>query len=122
MHKEEKTNINNNKIITEYENYDDIKHIPNSNDYPKENLNHIVQANSSDTAIPIKEIEEVIAKAPKLKIEVINSSINPRGIISITPFGIEKGLRNIQDGVTYFGYENNILPKTVSKQTISLII
>ena len=41
-----------------------------------------------------------------MNIELISSCFEPKGLIlKISPFGYEKSLRKENDGITYFGYE-----------------
>jgi hypothetical protein len=41
-----------------------------------------------------------------LNIELISSCFEPKGLIlKISPFGYENSLRKENDGITYFGYE-----------------
>ena len=61
----------------------------------------------------IKEISNVQNKAPKLKIELINSVLLQKGmIINIDAFGMIDSKRTPRDGFTYFGFvENNEPPE-----------
>lgn len=46
---------------------------------------------------------------PQLNLEIINSWLLPKGLnLKINPFGIENSLRNKKDGLTFFGYQENI--------------
>ena len=55
---------------------------------------------------PVLQSKTLLSKAKTLYIDVISSGKDQKGTqLKITPYGIENGLRNIQDGITYFGYE-----------------
>ena len=54
----------------------------------------------------LSKISEVSKKARILNIELISSCFEPQGLIlKINPYGYEKSLRKENDGITYFGYE-----------------
>ena len=56
----------------------------------------------------VSKIDEVSKNAKILNIELISSYFEPKGLIlRITPYGYEKSLRKENDGITYFGYEEN---------------
>ena len=44
-----------------------------------------------------------------LNIEIISSCFEPKGLIlKINPYGYENSLRKEKDGITYFGYEEQL--------------
>lgn len=54
----------------------------------------------------LQKIEEASREGKNLNLEIISSSFEPKGLVlKITPFGYEKSLRGVNDGITYFGYE-----------------
>ena len=56
-----------------------------------------------------KAIEKAAKKAPKLNLEIINSTVLEKGVeLKIGPYGLEKSLRNKKDGFVYFGSFNDI--------------
>lgn len=58
--------------------------------------------------LPNSFIEKNI-KSPNLHLEVINSWILPKGLIlKITPQGLENSLRQKKDGISYFGFQDDI--------------
>ena len=57
-----------------------------------------------DIIIPSRKIN----KDKNLSIEIITSSVMPKGaIIHLTPEGYPEGIHYRKDGVTYFGYTNS---------------
>lgn len=94
----------NNKIQTDFENIEDLNNQINKNPkYLQDNFQSILSAKDLPQ---ITEIKSVLSKAPNLNIEIISSSVEPKGLIlEITPLGLINGKRQIKDGVTYFGYE-----------------
>ena len=57
----------------------------------------------------ISKINEVSKKSKILHIELISSCFEPKGLIlKIGPYGYENSLRNEKDGITYFGYEEQL--------------
>ena len=57
----------------------------------------------------MSKINEVSKKSQILNIELISSCFEPKGLIlKINPYGYEKSLRKENDGITYFGYENQL--------------
>ena len=57
-----------------------------------------------DIIIPSRKI----TKDKNLSIEIITSSVMPKGaIIHLTPEGYPEGIHYRKDGVTYFGYTNS---------------
>lgn len=57
----------------------------------------------------ISKINEVSEKSRILNIELISSCFEPKGLIlKIGPYGYENSLRKEKDGITYFGYEEQI--------------
>ena len=54
----------------------------------------------------LSKISEVSKKSKILNIELISSCFQPKGLIlKINPYGYENSLRKENDGLTYFGYE-----------------
>ena len=99
---------NTNKLITDSENIDDIKnHVlktPNLNLNKNENMKNILNEEKND----IERIKEVMDKSKILKIEIISSSIEPKGnCLIINPLGLTTSQREEKDGITFFGYEKN---------------
>ena len=76
--------------------------------------------NLEESPIKIKNLTDNISKNAKtLNIEIISSIFEPKGLIlKINPYGYEKSLRHSKDGITYFGYEENI----DKEQEVSLLI
>lgn len=71
--------------------------------------------------VNISKINEVSKNSKNLNIEVISSCFEPKGLIlKINPFGYENSLRKENDGVTYFGYEDQF-GKVNIKYSIFLI-
>ena len=63
----------------------------------------------SDYMDNISKINEVSKKSRILNIELISSCFEPKGLIlKIGPYGYENSLRKEKDGITYFGYEEQI--------------
>ena len=57
----------------------------------------------------ISKINEVSKKSKILHIELISSCFEPKGLIlKIGPYGYENSLRKEKDGITYFGYEEQL--------------
>ena len=57
---------------------------------------------------------QINENSPILNIEVISSNFEPKGLIlKINPFGYNQSLRQANDGITYFGYEENPDPANV---------
>lgn len=72
----------------------------------------------NDTDIQIDKITKVIESAPILSLEIITSTNEPRGVtLEITPLGMTKGIRQIKDGYSFFGYETDD-----NKDKVNLII
>ena len=72
----------------------------------KENLNEAFEKVDNNNFDNISKINEVSQKSQILNIELISSCFEPKGLIlKINPYGYEKSLRNQNDGITYFGYE-----------------
>ena len=99
---------NTNKLITDSENIEDIKnHVlktPNLNLNKNENMKNILNEEKND----IERIKEVMDKSKILKIEIISSSIEPKGnCLIINPLGLTTSQREEKDGITFFGYEKN---------------
>ena len=64
----------------------------------------------------ISKIDEVSKKCKILNIELISSCFEPKGLIlNIGPYGYENSLRKEKDGVTYFGYEEQLDMQKVIK-------
>ena len=62
-------------------------------------------------------------KSKILKIEIISSSIEPKGnCLIINPLGLTESKREEKDGITYFGYEDNNKNKNKNKTSIDYII
>ena len=97
----EQNNKTNNqpKIVNSPNNVKDNTQVNNSTTFNKEEY--------------IKEMSKVENKAPKLKIELINSVLLQKGIvINIDAFGMIDSKRISRDGFTYFGFvENNEPPE-----------
>lgn len=92
----------NNKIITDSENIEDFTHQGNlaSHNLIRNDLQNVTNEPEID------QIKQVLSKAPNLNVEIINSSVEPKGLIlQITPLGLINSKRKIKDGITYFGYE-----------------
>ena len=54
-------------------------------------------------------MKEFSKKCKILNIELISSCFEPKGLIlKIGPQGYEKSLRKEKDGITYFGYEEEL--------------
>ena len=65
-----------------------------------------MEKNNSDK---LSKINEVSNNHKILNIEIISSCFEPKGLIlKINPFGYENSLRKENDGVTYFGYEEQL--------------
>ena len=93
---------NTNKLITDSENIDDIKnHVlktPNLNLNKNENMKNILNEEKND----IERIKEVMDKSKILKIEIISSSIEPKGnCLIINPLGLTTSQREEKDGITF---------------------
>ena len=72
----------------------------------KENLSEIFEKIDKNNFDNLSKINEVSKKSKILNIELISSCFEPKGLIlKISPFGYEKSLRKENDGITYFGYE-----------------
>jgi len=72
----------------------------------KENLNETFQKIDKNNFDNLSKINEVSNKSHILNIELISSCFEPKGLIlKINPYGYENSLRNENDGITYFGYE-----------------
>lgn len=94
----------NNKIITDSENIEDFGQQGNlgSHNFIQNDLQKVTYEPEID------RIKQVLSKAPNLNVEVINSSVEPKGLIlQITPLGLINSKRKIKDGITYFGYEKD---------------
>ena len=62
-----------------------------------------IEKNNSNKLLKINEVSN---NYKILNIEIISSCFEPKGLIlKINPYGYEKSLRNQNDGITYFGYE-----------------
>ncbi len=114
---------NTNKLITDSENIDDIKnHVlktPNLNFEKDENIKNLLNEEKND----IERIKDVMDKSKILKIEIISSSIEPKGnCLIINPLGLTESKREEKDGITYFGYEDNNKNKNKNKTSIDYII
>ena len=71
----------------------------------------------------IERIKDVMDKSKILKIEIISSSIEPKGnSLIINPLGLIDSKREEKDGITYFGYEDNNKNKNKNKTSIDYII
>jgi hypothetical protein len=107
----------NNKIGTDSENYEEykaskLKNININNNLIYNNVSNNLQYGLEGNEID--KIKEVFSKSKNLKIEIISSSIGPQSsILIINPLGLENGKRNIKDGISYFGYEENITNPTI---------
>ena len=65
-------------------------------------------------------MKEFSKKCKILNIELISSCFEPKGLIlKIGPQGYEKSLRKEKDGITYFGYEEEI---TENKEVFNYFI
>ena len=111
---------NTNKLITDSENIEDIKnHVlktPNLNFQKEDNIKNLLDEEKND----IERIKDVMDKSKILKIEIISSSIEPKGnSLIINPLGLIDSKREEKDGITFFGYEDN---KNKNKTTIDYII
>ena len=73
----------------------------------KENLSEAFgKVGNSNNFGNISKINEVSKIAHILNIELISSCFEPKGLIlKISPYGYDKSLRKENDGITYFGYE-----------------
>ena len=109
------------KIATDFEKIEDNQNpnnIPINNFYIDSLLDF-----SNNTNNLYSLIQEVYNKAKKLHIEIINSNVEPKGLVlKIDPYGLENGKRNKFDGYTYFGYEENEYEKTVKYKIKYIII
>ena len=99
---------NTNKLITDSENIDDIKnHVlktPKLNFEKDENMKNLLNEEKND----IERIKDIMDKSKILKIEIISSSIEPKGnSLIINPLGLTDSKRDEKDGITFFGYEDN---------------
>ena len=105
-----------NKIGTDSDNFDEIhgttiKNTTLSNKLNQDNLQKIL---SEPDETEIEKIKEVIPKSQNLKIEIISSTTEPKGsILIINPLGLENGKRKSNDGISYFGYEENTKNPTI---------
>ena len=105
-----------NKIGTDSDNFDEIhgttiKNTTIANKINQDNLQNIL---SEPDESEIDKIKEVIPKSQNLKIEIISSTTEPKGsILIINPLGLENGKRKSNDGISYFGYEENTNNPTI---------
>ena len=105
-----------NKIGTDSDNFDEIhgttiKNTTITNKFNQDNLQNIL---SQPDESEIEKIKEVIPKSQNLKIEIISSTTEPKGsILIINPLGLENGKRKSNDGISYFGYEENTKNPTI---------
>ena len=105
-----------NKIGTDSDNFDEIhgttiKNTTIANKINQDNLQNIL---SEPDESEIDKIKEVIPKSQNLKIEIISSTTEPKGsILIINPLGLENGKRKSNDGISYFGYEENTKNPTI---------
>lgn len=107
MKTDKKLFLKNNKIITDCENIEDFNQQGNlgSPNLVRNNLQNIIYEPEIEH---IKQINSVLSKAPNLNVEIISSSVEPKGLIlQITPLGLINSNRKTKDGITYFGYEKD---------------
>ena len=72
----------------------------------KENLAEAFEKVDKHNFDNISKINEVSKNSPILNIELMSSCFEPKGLIlKINPYGYENSLRRENDGITYFGYE-----------------
>ena len=65
-----------------------------------------MEKNNSDKLLKINEVSN---NYKILNIEIISSCFEPKGLIlKINPYGYENSLRKEKDGITYFGYEEQL--------------
>ena len=93
-----------NKNINGNNHNKNFQNILDSNNNKNKNINNNIIINDNQNYI--NQIKSVYDKSPKLNIEILNSYIIPRGfLIQIDPLGmISNSLRNIRDGIVYFGF------------------
>ena len=81
----------------------------------KENLKEAFEKEDKNSFDKISKINEVSKNSKILNLELISSSFEPTGLVlKIGPFGYEKSLRKAKDGITYFGYEEQLDNKKVN--------
>ena len=80
----------------------------------KSNLNSKFKEISEKPEIDHNNQSKLNENSPILNIEVISSNFEPKGLIlKINPLGYNKSLRQANDGITYFGFEENPDPANV---------
>jgi hypothetical protein len=101
---EKKRNI---RIDTEAENLEELNRFKLENiNLDKENLSEAFEKVENHNFDNLSKISEVSKKSKILNIELISSCFEPKGLIlKINPYGYENSLRKENDGLTYFGYE-----------------
>ena len=76
--------------------------------------------NKNNNIANISKIKEFSKKCKILNVELISSCFEPKGLIlKIGPHGYENSLRKEKDGITYFGYEEEI---TENKEVFNYFI
>lgn len=71
------------------------------------NVNEKIEEKNSEN-VNFSKLYDSSKHANNLNIEIISSSFEPKGlVIKLNPFGYEKSERKANDGITYFGYEEN---------------
>ena len=76
--------------------------------------------NKNNNLENISKIKEISKKCKILNVELISSCFEPKGLIlKIGPHGYENSLRKEKDGITYFGYEEEI---TENKEVFNYFI
>ena len=74
--------------------------------FEKENLLNIFKDITKNNFDNLSKISEISKKSKILYLEIISSCFEPKGLkLKINPYGYENSLRKENDGVTYFGYE-----------------
>ena len=82
--------------------------------FNKSNLESKFKEISEKPEIDHNNQSKINENSPILNIEVISSNFEPKGLIlKINPLGYNKSLRQANDGITYFGYEENPDPTNV---------
>ena len=76
-------------------------------DYLQKTSNKYLQSpKTSPNQSPLLQHKPLYPQSNNLYLYIINSNKEQKGtFLKLTPYGIENGIRGVQDGITYFGFE-----------------
>jgi len=94
--------------------------VPHQRQDPKPEI-RLIQPDVKDLE-RIKQLEQIVSKAPLLFLKVVNSTMLPKGtVIKINAQGVEGSLRDHKDGITYFGCKKKSKPLDPNLETPEVV-